>query len=186
MCSLPTFFFPALPNVPIYTIVHTQDGTYADLVIEASPGQIIMINSRGQEQLVTDYSFVSLEGIIYGLGLDTIPISLNTNNWSGDAGFGAVAPAWGTDGFGIVHLNGAAKQINPNPVGGSNPNLLGTLPAGAARPTRSVYTIVHTFNGTFAELVINPEGQIFMIGPKNPPFIQDYSFVSLDHITYQP
>jgi hypothetical protein len=173
-----------LPNVPVYTIVHTQDGTYADVSINPSTGEIALINPR--PPAVQDYSFVSLEGIIYSsIGVPTGPITLNTANWTGDAGFGAVTPQWNTDALGIVHLYGAAKQTNPDPVRGSNPNLLGTLPA-AASPTRFVYAIAHTQDGTFADLAINPDGQILMIGARNPPFIQDYSFVSLDHITYLP
>jgi hypothetical protein len=79
-----------------------------------------------------------------------------------------------------VHLIGAAKQ---SATGGSNPNLLGTLPP-AASPSRVVYTIVHTFNGTYADIAINPNGQIDLIDPK-PPAVKDYSFVSLECITYQ-
>jgi hypothetical protein len=170
------------PNVPVYTIVHTQDGTYADVSINPG-GEIALINPRGEQPLVQDYSFVSLEGIIYSwVGVAPGPITLNIANWSGDAGFNTAAPSFNTDALGIVHLYGAAKQTSTS---GSNPNLLGTLPA-AARPTRYVYTIAHTFNGTFADLVINTDGQIIMIGARNPPFIQDYSFVSLDHITYLP
>jgi hypothetical protein len=181
---LGTILGPPAPNVFVYTIVHTQDGTYADVSINPGTGDIALINPR--PPAVQDYSFVSLEGIIYSsIGVPPGPISLNIANWTGEAGYSSVAPAWNTDALGIVHLYGAAKQANPNPVPGSNPNLLGTLPA-AASPTRSVYTIAHTFNGTFADLVINPDGTIVMIGARNPPFIQDYSFVSLDHITYLP
>lgn len=66
---------------------------------------------------------------------------------------------------------------------GSNPNLLGTLPA-AASPNRVVYTIVHTFNGTYADIAITPSGQIVLIDPRLPA-VKDYSFVSLECITYQ-
>jgi hypothetical protein len=47
-----------------------------------------------------------------------------------------------------------------------------------------VYTIVHTFNGTYADIAINPNGQIILINPR-PPAVKDYSFVSLEAITYQ-
>jgi hypothetical protein len=43
---------------------------------------------------------------------------------------------------------------------------------------------VHTFNGTYADLAINPSGQIVLIDPK-PPAVKDYSIVSLESITYQ-
>jgi len=42
----------------------------------------------------------------------------------------------------------------------------------------------HTFNGTYADLGIEPNGQIDIIGPR-PPAIQDFSFVSLEGITYR-
>jgi len=79
-----------------------------------------------------------------------------------------------------VHLVGAAKQTT---AAGSGHNLLGTLPA-AASPNRVVYTIVHTFNGTYADLAISPNGRIVLIDPK-PPAVKDYTFVSLESITYQ-
>jgi hypothetical protein len=42
---------------------------------------------------------------------------------------------------------------------------------------------VHTFNGTYADLAIQPNGQISVISPRQPA-VQDYSFVSLEGITY--
>jgi len=79
-----------------------------------------------------------------------------------------------------VHLTGAAKQT----VGtGGNANLLGTLPSAAA-PTRDVYAIVHTFNGTYANIFIGSNGQISLIDPRAPA-VKDYSFVSLEGISYQ-
>jgi hypothetical protein len=108
------------------------------------------------------------------------PVSVNTTNWSASAGFGSGTPGWYKDAFGIVHLVGAAKQTA---TVGSNPNLLGTLPSAAA-PNRVVYTIVHTFNGTYADVAINPNGQIVLIDPRSP-VVKDYSFVSLECITYQ-
>jgi hypothetical protein len=47
-----------------------------------------------------------------------------------------------------------------------------------------VYTIVHTFNGTYADLAIEPNGQLDLIAPR-PPMVQDYGFVSLESITYR-
>ena len=40
-------------------------------------------------------------------------------------------------------------------------------PEPAACPSRVVYTIVHTFNGTYADIAINPNGQIDRIRPTN-------------------
>lgn len=68
-------------------------------------------------------------------------------------------------------------------VSGGSP-LITTLPP-AAPPNREVYTIVHTFGGTYADLAIAPDGRVGGIGPK-PPAAQDFSFVSLEGITYQP
>ena len=47
-----------------------------------------------------------------------------------------------------------------------------------------MFTIVHTFNGTYADLSIESNGQICLISPR-PPAVQDYTFVSLEGITYQ-
>jgi len=167
------------PNRVVYTIVHTFDGTYADVAINPN-GQIALIDPR--PPAVRDYSFVSSEGITYGRGLGgvTNSIPVNTMNWSASAGFGSAAPGWYKDAFGIVHLVGAAKQTT---TAGSAQNLVGTLPA-AVSPNRVVYAIVHTFNGTYADLAINPNGQIILINPR-PPAVKDYTFVSLESITYQ-
>ena len=167
------------PNRVVYTIAHTFNGTYADVAINPN-GQVDLIDPR--PPAVKDYSFVSLEGITYGRGLGGAinPIPVNTTNWSASAGFGSATPGWYKDAFDIVHLVGAAKQTSS---AGSDQNLLGTLPA-AASPNRIVYTIVHTFNGTYADIAINPNGQIDLIDPR-PPAVKDYSFVSLESITYQ-
>jgi hypothetical protein len=162
-------------NRVIYTIVHTFNGTYADVGISPT-GQISLIDPR--PPMVKDYTFVSLETITYGNNALN-SITPNSTNWSFSPGFGAVAPGWYKDAAGIVHLVGAAKQTNA----GGNPNLLGTLSA-AASPKRTVYTIVHTFNGTYADLAISPNGQITLINPR-PPAVKDFNFVSLESITFQ-
>jgi hypothetical protein len=158
---------------------HTFNGTYADAPINLD-GQIALIDPR--PPAVKDYSFVSLEGITYGRGLGGVinPIPVNATNWSASAGFGSFAPGWYKDAFDIVHLVGAAKQTAS---AGSSQSLLGTLPA-VASPNRAVFTIVHTFNGTYADIAISPNGQIHLIDPR-PPAVKDYSFVSLEGITYQ-
>lgn len=107
------------------------------------------------------------------------PIPLNAPTWSGNVCCGASAPGWYKDAFGIIHLQGAVTQT----VKGGSP-LIATLPP-AARPNREVFTIVHTFAGTYADLAIAPSGQIGVIAPR-PPAVQNFSFVSLEGITYQP
>ena len=107
------------------------------------------------------------------------PLALNTPTWSGNVCCGASSPGWYKDAFGIIHLQGAVTQT----VSGGSP-LIAMLPP-AARPNREVFTIVHTFGGTFADLAIAPNGQIGVITPRQPE-PHDFSFVSLEGITYQP
>jgi hypothetical protein len=114
--------------------------------------------------------------------IPTAVIFVNSANWSPSAGFGSGKPSWYKEtGFvdpDVVHLQGAAKQTVST---GANANLLGTLPP-AASPDWIVYAIVHTFNGTYADIAIQPNGQILLINPR-PPAVKDYSFVSLEGIT---
>jgi hypothetical protein len=114
----------------------------------------------------------------------TDAIVVNSVNWSPSAGFGSSAPGWfkivGLVDPDVVHLQGAAKQTSGM---GSDANLLGTLPP-AASPDRTVYAIVHTFKGTYADIAIEPNGRIHLINPR-PPAVKDYSFVSLEGISYQ-
>jgi hypothetical protein len=168
----------AAPNRFEYTVAHTFAGTYADLEITSS-GQIRLLDPR--PPAVKDYRFVSLEGVSYQQFQPGNPIPVNTGNWSASAGFGSQKPAWLIDAAGLVHLQGAARQTNPL---GPNANLVGTLP-GPARPTRVVYGIALTLSGTYADLSIAPTGQIRLIGPR-PPAVEDYRFLSLDSICYQP
>ena len=77
-------------------------------------------------------------------------LSVNTINWSASAGFGSTAPGWYQDSFGLIHLQGAAKHISVRPP---LQRVLGTLPS-AARPARNVFTIVHTYLGTYADVEI--------------------------------
>src|SRR5215469_14115340 len=109
------------------------------------------------------------------------PIPVNTANFSGSAGFGSRAPAWYKDSSGVIHLQGAVTQTSNS---GPGANLIGTLPP-AARPGYNVFVIVHTFNGTYADLAIQTNGQIGLINPR-PPAVQDYTFVSLESLTYRP
>jgi hypothetical protein len=168
------------PGYNVFTIVHTFNGTYADIAI-GTDGTIRLINPR--PPALQDYAFVSLEGVQFQIGgsfnpNDNIPV--NIANWSILAGFGSRSPYWYRDDSFVVHLEGAVTQISTT---GSNPNLIATLPADVA-PTRAVYTIVHTFDGTYADLAIEPNGQILVIAPRAPA-VRDYTFVSLEGITYQ-
>src|SRR5271166_4887017 len=133
-------------------------------------------------------AILAMSGSLEPLVAQSIPVSpivgLNTLNWSAGAGFGSSAPGWykevGLVDPDVVHLQGAVKQTSAS---GPDANVIGTLPA-AACPDRVVYTIVHTFAGTYADLAINPNGQIILIDPK-PPAVKDYAFVSLEGITYE-
>ena len=108
------------------------------------------------------------------------PTPIVTNgSWSPNPCCGARHPGWFKDAFGIVHLEGAVSQL-VNPGG---PALITTLPP-AARPNRSVFEIVHTFGGTYADISIDPQGRVGIIAPR-PPEKFDPSFVSLEGISYQ-
>jgi len=172
----------ARPARNVFVIVHTFAGTYADMEVAAS-GQINLIDPYGFA--VKDYKFVSLEGISYSPGAIFSHLAppfpgLNTANWSGSASFGSSEPGWNEDSAGVVHLQGAVTQTSLS----GDTNLIATLPV-VIRPSRTIYTIVHTFNGTYADLSIDPGGQVRVINPR-PPMGKDYTFVSLEGVTYQP
>jgi hypothetical protein len=170
--TLPT---AARPNHLVTTLVHSFNGTYATMSIGTN-GTILV--SGPPFPAVTDLSFVSLESIIFRHTGTGTAIALNTTNWSESGG--SFPPAtWSTDGSGVVHLQGAVAQ---SASGGSSPNVIGTLPP-AARPAATVYTIVITAGG-YADLAIEPNGQMLLIDPR-PPMVKDYSFVSLESITYR-
>ena len=172
----------ARPARNVYVIVHTYLGTYADLEV-AQSGQINLIDPYGFA--VKDFTFVSLEGVSYSTSAIFNHMAppfpgLNTANWSGNAGFGSSEPGWNEDSAGIIHLQGAATQTS---LAGDK-NLLATL-VPVIRPNRTIYTIVHTFNGTYADVSIAPNGEVRLIDPA-PPMGKDYTFVSLEGVTYQP
>jgi hypothetical protein len=110
-------------------------------------------------------------------------VPVNFSNWSTPGCCESRFAQWYTDSSGIVHLEGAVTQTEPNSVNGSNPNLIGTLPA-EARPPQTVYTVAHTNLGTYTDIAINARGEIFVIAPR-PPAVTDFSFVSLEGITYR-
>jgi hypothetical protein len=174
----------------VYTIVHTGSGSYADLDINPL-GQIWLMPSPN-----TNTAFVSLESITYSLQGFTnpgssypgfLPLTLNPTNWSPHACCNSTGPGWYKDNNGIVHLIGAVTQLANT---GGSPNFIGTLPYPAS-PTSYIYTIVHTGNGTYADLVIGPNGQIWLmpatgfVAPGVPAHT-DTTFVSLESITFQP
>ncbi len=171
------------PGRDVYTIVHTLGGTYADLDINES-GQIWLIPSAN-----TDTGYVSLDGVTYSnagnvdifgasyyAGNGISPVSPNAYNWSTSAQYTSAPAGWYKDYDGAVHLLGAVTQING---GGTVPTLVGTLPP-TATPDRWVYTIVHTFQGTYADLAIGPNGQIWLFLSPNT----NTTFVSLEGVTY--
>jgi hypothetical protein len=165
------------PPVQEYYVVHTFAGTYADLNVSTN-GTINLIDPR--PPAVKDYNFVSLEGITFEQNNQQLFGMLpNSQNW-GPPGFGAGFLGWFRDKSGLIHLVGATGQTSTT---GPNPNLIATLPA-AATPNRDVYTIVHTFAGTYADLAINTLGQVLVIGPR-PPAVEDLLFLTLEGITYQ-
>ena len=99
--------------------------------------------------------------------------------WSTPGGFGASSLGWYQDAFGIVHLQGSVANPSPSASG-----LLGILPP-QARPSRSVFEIVHTFLGSWADLSIDSQGRIGLI-PARSPEVTDARFVSLENVSYQP
>jgi|HubBroStandDraft_2_1064218.scaffolds.fasta_scaffold35961_1 hypothetical protein len=170
----------ARPDRSVYELVHTFNGTYADVEIDQF-GNIYLIDPA--PPAVQDFSFVSLEGISYerSISAQNVPIAVNTANWSGSAGFDSVAPSAWIDGSDNVHLAGAVTQTTDE---GGDPLVIGTLPP-AFWPNFDVYVIAHTFDGTYVDLVIEPSGQIAVIGAKYPA-VNDYRFVSLEGITFSP
>jgi hypothetical protein len=166
------------PGYNVYTIAATNDGTYADIGISPTGG-IYLIGPAAP--MLKDYSFVSLEGITYTRSYQIgAGIFLNTANWTGNAGYGSRSPGWVEDNAGVIHLQGAVARFSGT---GTNANLIGTLPS-IARPNRTVYTIVHTFAGTYADLAIQPNGQIWALTPR-PPAVTNLQFLSLEGVTYQ-
>ena len=84
-------------------------------------------------------------------------------------------------------------QLRDRPLGGRREadlpeaplqRVLGTLPP-AARPDHNVFTIAHSFNGTYADLEIETNGTIYVLGAASPA-VEDLSLVSLEGIMYQP
>lgn len=112
-------------------------------------------------------------------GIRVTPIELNCD-WHGNAGSGSGVPGFYVDTSLVVHLQGAVWQ---GPRCGPNPLLIGVLPP-EARPDRSVYELVHTFNGTYAGVEIDHFGNIYLIDA-HAPAVRDLSFVSLEGVSFQ-
>jgi hypothetical protein len=168
------------PNFNVFTIAPTFQGGYADLSISAQTGQITLIGARSPA--VDDNQFVSLDGITYTQDSGDVPITVNTANFSGSTAFGTPRPEVEVEASGVVNLDGAVARTSG---AGAGANLIGTIPEPGARPHRDVYLITHTFNGTYADLVITPTGHIELIDPRSP-MVTDTSFVSLAGLSYQP
>jgi hypothetical protein len=108
-------------------------------------------------------------------------MTAHTPDWTGSAGWGSRFPGWTIDNQGVIHLQGAFRQVS---MSAPNPNLLGWTGwpgnQNAGAPDRNVYTVVHTGSGTYADLVIKPSGEIWLMpSPNTNP-----AFVSLEGISY--
>ena len=173
----------ASPPQDVYTIVHT----FADLHI-APNGEIRIIGPNAPGGWA-DYSFVSLDGITYNQSPPTNYDKVLCQITPGPQWASADSSVLWEDivgeqiatGFRFVdHLFGHVRLLS----GGSGADLVGTISQSQyCRPPHTVYTIVHTFGGTYADLSITPDGQIRVIGPMAPA-VENYSFLSLDGITY--
>jgi hypothetical protein len=176
------------PANPVFTIVHTLNGGYADVAIETD-GHIFLMEPHSP---TIDTGFISLDSITYPgpqskfTSLQSITPSAG---WSANTSYGS-APlgSWTTDNGNIVHLRGAVNQI---PGGGYPPasgTVIGTLDPSAT-PTKNVYTIVHTLSGTYADLGILNNGQIVLYPAQGMLTLTvrastNTGFVSLDGITF--
>ena len=150
----------------------TFAGTYADLEVAATASQ----PHPAAPAPVTDFRFVSLEA--------RRPSGAGTRSGSTVELLGRPGrvhrPGLVKDGSGIVHLQGAVRQTH---AVGADQNVIGNVPA-AARPARDVFEIVHTFNGTYADLEVATTGEISLIDPSVRG--QGLSFVSLEDVSYSP
>jgi hypothetical protein len=137
--------------------------------------------ASGQDSWVGGGSFNAASGDGSSAGGSLVSLISLDPNWQTQTCCGNRAPAWYTDGSGVVHLQGAVGQLSPT---NTSLNLIGTLPPDAS-PDHTVYTIAHTLSGTYADLAITPQGQIFAIASRSPA-VTDWGFVSLEGITYEP
>jgi hypothetical protein len=170
------------PSWDVFVIVNGHNGTYADAEIGTN-GNINLTDPFGFA--FKDFSFVSLEGISYSTNAGFNSLAppfpgFNSANWSANAGSGTSIPGWIEDENFAVHLQGAVTQTSPS----GNANQIVMLPQ-TLWPTRTVYTIVPTNNGTYAGLFISTTGQVNLFDPASP-MTKDYSFVSLEGVAYHP
>jgi hypothetical protein len=198
---------PAIPGGPVqvpdynlFTIAHTNFGTYADVEITGTyggqtPGEIILIGAR--KPAVPDPAFVSLEGISYDPLEDALDQfhagQLNfASDWTFDGTFGlanspnlfgASAPGSYEDSAGIVHLEGgvAATAAASCCIGAGD--TVGSIPDGSEWPSWNVFEIVHTNFGTYADIEIATDGTIRVIPPRSPA-VTDFAYLSLDGVTF--
>jgi hypothetical protein len=136
---------------------------------------------------VVALTIVAMSGSVAPVAAQSFPASpifdLNSQNW-GNPNNGSAALGWyketGLVDPDVVHLQGGVTQTSSQ---GADANLIGTL-SPAASPDRTVFAIVATNNGTYADIAVLPNGQIVLINPRSPA-VKDFSFVSLECITYQ-
>lgn len=170
----------AAPLHEITTIVHTNSGTWAQLFI-LPDGRMFTNSINGG--FPSDLSFLSLEGVSYNASpfINDTSSNLNRANWAPATAFGFAGPGWFEDGAGIIHLQGEVSQISTS---GPNAGQILTLPRIIA-PNREIFTIVITADGSYADAVIFPSGQLVIAAPDRSPATLDLAYLSLDSITYQ-
>ena len=173
--GVPSAYAP--PGRTVYTIAHTLGGTYADLAIDSN-GEIWLIPSPS-----TNPGFVSLEGINYSVGsasggpVSQIQLASNWYSYTPQYNYGASAASWWEDSNQTVHLEGGVQELTKT---SGWAQLIGWIPTSAAPWQGTVYTIVHTLGGTYADLSINDNGQIWLLPSPNT----NSGFVSLEGVTF--
>jgi hypothetical protein len=82
----------------------------------------------------------------------------------------------------VTHLEGALAQTSPTNAGPWNPQLVGWIqyPNTYAPKNRTVYTVVQTLSGTYSDLAIKSNGEIWLLNSPDT----NTGFVSLEGISY--
>ena len=93
------------------------------------------------------------------------------NGWSAALDGADEGLSFYKDGFGIVHLQGSAGNVNPST------NTIFTLPAGY-RPAKNLYFAVYGAGGSAAYVQITSTGQVNVIGPAQ-------NYVGLSNISFR-
>jgi hypothetical protein len=137
--------------------------------------------ANGQDSWVgggSDNTVGTTDGTAGGTQPQSVPLN---SNWTTTSCCGNRDPKWYIDDSGVVHLQGAVTQVSPT---NTNDNLIGTLPP-AASPSQTVYEIAHGLSGTYTDVAITPQGNIFAIASRQPA-VTDWGYVSLEGLTYRP